>query len=299
MKSENIPRMNNIVQKERMERIERIWARLTKSTLSAIGLFMVVVVAFCAIMAPIVAPFPQDATGANHLDQVAESPSFSHPMGTDMNGRDIFSRVIFGSRISLSMGFVVIGIAVTTGVTLGLIAGYLGGKIGAIIMRTCDIFLAIPATLLALAVTAVLGPTLTNAMVAISFGWWPWYTRIVQGEVLSVKQMEFVEASEALGSGFYYIMTRELLPNVMAPVIVKATMDIGFVILVGASLGFLGLGAQPPTPDWGVMIAQGRSNLTTYWWIATFPGIAISFTVFGFNLLGDGLRDVFDVEEQL
>lgn len=284
---------------ERKRQLYRSWLKLTNSRISVLGLAMILTVVFCALFAPYLAPYPGDATGANHFAQAGEPPSVSHPMGTDMNGRDILSRIIFGAQISLTMGLLVLSIAVTVGTALGLIAGYVGGLLGTIIMRLVDIFLAVPATLLALAVTAAIGPTLTNAMLAISIAWWPWFTRLVQGEVQSVKQEEFVEASESLGAGRIHIMFKEILPNIMAPITVKATIDIGFVILVGASLGFLGLGAQPPTPDWGVMISQGRSNLTSRWWIATFPGLAISFTVLGFNLLGDGLRDVLDVEEQL
>jgi len=260
---------------------------------------MLLIVILCAVFAPELAPYPEDAAGANHFDRTGEPPSTEHYFGTDMNGRDIFSRILFGARSSLMMGTLVLSIAIPVGTSLGLVAGYMGGKTNAVIMRTVDMFLAVPATLLALAVTAIIGPTLTNAMLAISIAWWPWFARLVQGEVQSVKQESFVEASESLGASKFHVMFKEVLPNIMAPVTVKATIDMGFVILIGASLGFLGLGAQPPTPDWGVMIAQGRANLTTAWWIATFPGLAISFTVLGLNLIGDGLRDVLDVEEQL
>jgi len=284
---------------ERRERLYHAWVRLSSSKVSLLGFGMLLIVILCAVFAPELAPYPEDAAGANHFDRTGEPPSTEHYFGTDMNGRDIFSRILFGARSSLMMGTLVLSIAIPVGTSLGLVAGYMGGKTNAVIMRTVDMFLAVPATLLALAVTAIIGPTLTNAMLAISIAWWPWFARLVQGEVQSVKQESFVEASESLGASKFHVMFKEVLPNIMAPVTVKATIDMGFVILIGASLGFLGLGAQPPTPDWGVMIAQGRANLTTAWWIATFPGLAISFTVLGLNLIGDGLRDVLDVEEQL
>lgn len=282
--------------RERRERLERAWSRLTESKLSLVGFAMVATVVLSAIFAPVIAPYPQDAAGATHFDQQSQPPSLAHPMGTDTIGRDILTRVLYGSRISLLMGTVVLTIAIGIGVPLGLVAGYFGGPINAVIMRVTDIFLAVPPTLLALVVVAATKPSLWFAMVAIAFSWWPWYTRLVQGEVLSIKEDQFVEASESIGTSWPRVIFREILPNIISPLTVKATLDMGFVILVGAGLAFLGLGARPPTPSWGSMIAHGRSTVTQYWWIATFPGLAISFTVLGFNLVGDGLRDVFDVE---
>lgn len=282
--------------RERRERLLRAWKRLTGSTLSIVGLAMVLTVVLVAIFAPVIAPYPQDATGATHFDEQSEPPSLEHLMGTDSLGRDIFSRVLYGARISLLMGVVVLSIAIGVGVPLGLVAGYFGGKVNAVIMRITDIFLSIPPILLALAVVAATESSLWYAMIAIAFAWWPWYTRLIQGEVLTIKEEQFIEASQSVGSGWVHITFKEILPNVISPLTVKATLDMGFVILVGAGLAFLGLGAQPPTPAWGKMIANGRAYVTQYWWIATFPGLAISFTVLGFNLLGDGLRDVFDVE---
>lgn len=287
---------DSVAQQERRERIERAWHRLSSSTLSLVGFAMVLTVVVCAILAPVIAPYPQDAGEATHFDQQSQPPSLAHPMGTDTIGRDILTRVLYGSRISLLMGAIVLAIAIGVGVPLGLIAGYFGGWVNTLIMRVTDIFLAVPPTLLALAVVAATQPTLWYAVVAIAFSWWPWYTRLVQGEVLSVKEDEFIEASQSIGSGWVRVVFREILPNIISPLTVKMTLDMGFVILVGAGLAFLGLGARPPTPTWGSMIAHGRDTVTQYWWIATFPGLAISFTVFGFNLLGDGLRDVFDVE---
>lgn len=288
--------ISGVFHDQRRERYRRLWGRFTSNSMSILGLAIVMFVIFVAIFAPYLAPYPEDAGTAIDYTQSFEPPSAEHPMGTDADGRDILSRVIFGARISIMLGVVVIGLAAGIGVPLGLIAGYFGGPVNAVIMRTTDVFLSIPPILLAMAVAAVLGPSLQNAMLALAFGWWAWYARLVQGEVLSVKEEEFVEASEALGSGWIRVTFKEIFPNIFAPVTVKATLDLGFVILAGAALAFLGLGAQPPTPDWGAMIAQGRDYLISAWWIATLPGLAVSFTVLGFNMLGDGLRDVFDVD---
>lgn len=275
---------------------KRAWYKLKKSKLSLVGLFIVVGVIFMAIFAPWIVPYPEDAMGGTiAFDKMNQPPSFEHFFGTDEIGRDIFSRVVYGARISLMLGVLVLVIAIGIGVPLGLIAGIWGGKVGALIMRITDIFLAIPSLVLALAVAAILEPTMINIMIAISFGWWPWFTRLVYGEVLSLKDEQFVLAAEGLGASKWRIAFMEVLPNCTSTIIVKATLDMGFVILTGASLGFLGLGAQPPTPEWGTMIAEGRVYLPEMWWQATFPGFAILVTVLGFNLLGDGLRDVFDV----
>jgi len=281
---------------QRIQQLKRAGQSFAQNKLSIIGLLMILTLMFAAIFAPVLAPYPSHAEAGVYFDQAHEPPSLEHPMGTDTSGRDIFSRILFGARISLLMGVVVLSIAISIGVTLGLVAGYLGGTVNAVIMRVTDIFLAIPPTLLAMAVVAATGASLFNVMVAIAFSWWSWYTRLVQGEVLSIKEDEFIESSRALGSGWIRTTFKEILPNVMSPITVKATLDMGFVILVGAGLSFLGLGAQPPTPTWGAMIAQGRNYVTSYWWIAVFPGLAISFAVLGFNFIGDGLRDVFDVD---
>jgi len=282
--------------KERLRNLERNRRRLFGNTLSVVGFLMILTVVLVAILAPIIAPYPEHAGNITEFGQTLQPPSLDHPMGTDAVGRDVLTRVIYGARLSLLMGIVVLTIAIGIGVPLGLIAGYMGGRVNSVIMRTTDIFLAIPPVLLALAVAAALSSNLWTAMVAIAFGWWTWYARLVQGEVLSVKENEFVEASESLGAGWFRVAFREILPNIIAPITVKATLDMGAVILVGAALSFLGLGAQPPTPTWGGMIAIGRDYVLNQWWMATFPGLAISFTVLGFNLFGDGLRDMFDVE---
>lgn len=280
----------------RWERFRRGWSRFTDSYTSVAGAIIVLSVVFAAVFAPQLAPYPGD-TSEIHFDRQAAPPSLEHPMGTDTLGRDIFSRVLFGTRISLILIVTVLSIAIGVGAPLGMLAGYLGGWPRTLIMRVTDVFLSVPPLVLALAVTAATGPSLMNAMIAISFAWWPWYARLLQGETLSLKEEEFVAASESFGAGWFRVTFREILPNVVSPVTVKATLDMGTVILIGASIAFLGLGVEPPEPSWGAMIAQGRDYVTTYWWMATFPGLAISYTVLGFNLLGDGLRDVLDVEE--
>jgi len=277
------------------EDIRRTLRRLRKSFLSILGLFLVLGLIFMAVFADHLAPYPEDTAGV-HFDRSFAAPSTEHPFGCDEVGRDVLSRVIFGARISLVMGTAVLAIAIGVGVPLGLIAGYAGGMAGIVIMRVTDIFLSIPPLVLAMAVSAILPPTIQNSIIAISFGWWPWYTRLVQGMVLSLKEDLYVEAGRSFGAGTFYMVFKEILPNLVAILIVKATLDMGYAILVGAELGFLGLGVSPPTPEWGIMASEGRSLLPEKWWVTTFSGLAIFTTVMAFNLLGDGLRDAFDVE---
>lgn len=274
----------------------KMWFRFRQSMMSLVGLGIVAAVILAAVLAPALAPFPRHAGVFVDFDRTLTAPSPRNWLGTDDAGRDIFSRILFGARISVTLGLLVLAIAVAVGVPLGVIAGYWGGRPGDLIMRVTDVFLAVPPIALALAVTAALRPTLTTAMIAIAFAWWPWYTRLVYGQVLSLKEQQFVEASRGLGAGPWRIAFREILPNAWSPIIVKVTLDMGFVILTASGLSFLGFGAQAPTPEWGTMIAEGRAYLPGAWWAATFPGLAIFVTVLGFNLLGDGLRDVFDVE---
>ncbi len=274
----------------------KMWARFRQSTLSLVGAGIVGAIIVAAVLAPVLAPYPRHAGVFVDFDRALKAPSAHNWLGTDDAGRDILSRLLFGARLSIALGLAVLTIAVAVGVPLGLIAGYWGGRLGDVIMRVTDVFLAVPPIALALAVTAALRPTLTNAMIAIAFAWWPWYTRLVYGQVLSLKEQQFVEASRGLGASPWRIAFREILPNAWSPIIVKVTLDMGFVILTASGLSFLGLGAQPPTPEWGTMIAEGRDYLPGVWWMATFPGLAIFVAVLGFNLLGDGLRDVYDVE---
>jgi len=276
----------------------KIFKRLFHNKLTIVGLAIVIAVVVSAIFAPVLAPYPKDALGAVHFKQVNQPPGIGFLFGTDEIGCDILSRVIYGARYSLMMGVVVLTIAVVIGVPLGLIAGYIGGWADKIIMRVTDVFLAVPSIILAMAVSAILQPNLMNSMLAISFGWWPWFTRLVQAETLKVKNEQFIISSEGIGASKGRIMFREILPNCLPTIIVKISTDVGFVILTGASLGFLGLGALPPTPEWGTMIASGRTFMPTVWWSSVFPGLAIMLTVLGFSFLGDGIRDALDVQVQ-
>ncbi len=275
--------------------LQLFWYRFKRNPLSIVGLLIVLFIFSIAILAPFITPYPEDVGKATHFERKFLPPSSEFWFGTDSAGRDVFTRTIFGSRSALTIAFIVLAIAIGIGVPLGLVAGYVGGKTNMIIMRITDIFMAIPSIALAMAVLAVLGPGLENGIIAVSFVWWPWYTRVIRGEVLSIRELQFVEASKALGASKIRTAFKEILPNVLTPLLVKATLDIGFAIIVGTTLGFLGLGAQEPTADWGTMIGKGRSYMPYSWWLSAFPGLFAFITVLGFNLLGDGLRDIFDV----
>lgn len=256
-----------------------------------IGGAIVVALVAVALLGGAVAPFdPLRIVTVNKL----LPPSPAHPFGTDDLGRDLLSRVIAGARISLLVGVLVLTIAMTIGVGLGLVAGYWGGWTDEVIMRTTDIFLSFPRLVLAIAIAATLGPGLYHAMVAVALSWWPWYTRLVRGQLLSLREQEFVLAVVSLGAERFRILLRHLLPNVATIVAIQASIDFGYAILATAGLSFIGLGASPPTPEWGSMIAQARSYMIDAWWYPTFPGLAVFLAVLGFNLLGDAIRDAFD-----
>ncbi len=259
-----------------------------------VGLCMLLVVILFAFIAPMVAPYPEDAAGATHVLERFQPPSAAHFFGTDKIGRDIFSRVLMGTGLALQVGIVIISLAATIGVTLGAVAGYFGRWIDDLIMRITDIFLAVPALVLAIAITAALGKGITNVMIGISLVWWPGFARLTRSLVLSLKEEAFVEAANGIGASHARILFRHILPNAVSPIIVKMSTDFGFAVLTAAALGFIGLGAQPPTPEWGAMINDGRAYFPSEWWVATFPGLAIFVVVFSWNLLGDGLRDVLD-----
>jgi peptide/nickel transport system permease protein len=256
----------------------------------ALGLLLVLV----ALFAPLIAPHPADAGSATHPLESFLAPSLHHLFGTDPVGRDLFSRVLYGTRISLTVAAVVIGISVVVGVPLGVAAGALGGVVDTILMRITDIFLAFPALLLALAFASVLTPSVTNATIAISLTWWPWYARLARGQATSVAGRPFIASCRALGLSPARTLLRHVLPNSLTPILVQASADVGGVILTAAALSFLGVGAQDPTPEWGLLVNEGQAYFTTQWWLVTFPGAAILLTALVFNLLGDGLRDVLD-----
>lgn len=262
--------------------------RLVRNPLSAVGLAVTVLFVLVAIAAPLIAPHdPDQFDAANRfLD-----PSSSHWFGTDEAGRDIFSRVVYGARWSLVAAAGILAIAVAAGTLVGLIAGYVGGWIDEILMRITDMFLAFPALVLAMGAAAALGPSLRNAIIATGVVWWPWYARLVRGQVLQLKQEPFVAAARVAGASRRHILRRHLLRNCTTPIIVQASLDVGYAILTMASLSFVGLGAQPPTPEWGSMIAIGRDYFLDQWWYATFPGLAIFIAVMAVNLLGDGLQE--------
>ncbi len=267
------------------------WRRLRRNPAAMGGLAVVLVFALLAVFAPFAAP---DDPLAQDLDARLLPPSRAHLLGTDDLGRDLLSRIIYGGRVSLTVGFVSIGLALIIGALLGLLAGFYGRWADSVTMRTMDIMLAFPATLLAIFIVGVRGPGLNNAMLAIGVINIPIFARIVRGSVLRVRQEDFVEAARALGASRTRILGRHILPNTLAPIIVQTTLGVGSAVLEAAGLSFLGLGAQAPTAEWGAMLANTREFLRDAPWAATFPGIAILLTVVGFNLLGDGLRDALD-----
>ncbi len=271
---------------------------LSRSPLSVVGFSLVALFLTIALIGPLITTHPEDIRGTIHIDRKLSAPSAAHPFGTDEVGRDIYSQVIMGTRLSLQIGLIIIFVAMGIGIPLGMAAGYLGGWVGEVIMRVTDIFLSVPGLLLALAIVGALGPGIKNAMIALSLVWWPGYIRLVQGKTLSLREESFVEAARSLGASRFRLLFFHILPNCTSPILVKASMDMGMAILFAANLGFIGVGAQPPEPEWGAMISAGRNYLPDHWWLATFPGLAILITVLGFNLLGDGLRDVLDPQSR-
>lgn len=282
---------------KRLSNAYQNWYRFSRNPTAVIGALIVLSVILAAIFAPYITPFPKDVGSVVNFKARHLPPSFEHWFGTDNVGRDLFTRTIFGFRISLLLAVVVLGTAIPIGTTLGLVAGYFGGWVEIVIMRLTDVALAIPPLVMALAVTAVLSPDLINSMLAIAALWWTWHTRLIYSITRQLRSQEFVEAAETLGASKLHILFREILPNCVSALAVKTSLDAGFVILVGASLSFLGLGIRPPTPDLGTMVAQGAAFLPDYWWESVLPGCAILYAALGFNLLGDGLRDLFAVED--
>lgn len=267
------------------------WRQFKRNKTALIGLCILVLLVLAAIAAPYISPYdPYKGDMPNSL----KPPSSQHILGTDELGRDILSRILYGARISLQVGFMAVAFALTAGVLFGATAGYYGGKIDTVIMRIMDIMLAFPSILLAIAFMAVLGRGVNNAIIAISIVSIPEYARIVRGSVLSVKENEYIQAARAIGCNDGRIIFRHVLPNIISPIIVRATLGVSSAILETAALGFLGLGVQPPFAEWGAMLGSGRSYFYNAPHIVTFPGVAITLTVLAFNLLGDGLRDVLD-----
>lgn len=264
-----------------------------RNRLAVAGLGVIVVLYLVALLTPYLAPYDPTLQG-DLLEERLLAPSAAHPLGTDRFARDVLSRLLFGARISLSIGFIAVGISVTLGTLLGAVAGYVGGKVDTVIMRFVDMVLSFPRLVLLITIIAVFEPSIFLIVIVLGLTQWPGTTRIVRGEVLSLRERDFVHAARALGLSRTRIVLRHLIPNALAPVIVAATLGIGNTIVLEAGLSFLGMGVQPPTPSWGTMVATGRNNLVDAWWISTFSGLAIVVTVLAFNLVGDGLRDALD-----
>lgn len=277
--------------------MKRTASILLSNPLSIVGILLVGVVVVSALFAEFLAPFPEHVGAVVDFTNFNKAPDAMNWFGTDLVGRDLFSRILFAYRTSLILGVVVLVIAVPIGVTLGLVAGYIGGWTEYVLMRITDVFLSIPPLVLAMSIMGVLEPSLTNGMLAVTAMWWPWYTRLVYNITRSEREEGYVLAAEVLGASKLHIIFREILPNALPAVITKMTLDLGFVILIASSLSFLGLGVQPPTPDLGSMVAEGGSYLPDSWWLTVFPGLAILVAVFGFNLLGDALRNILGADQ--
>ncbi|MGN6306304.1 MAG: D,D-dipeptide ABC transporter permease [Mesorhizobium sp.] len=268
-----------------------LWYQLRRSPLTMVGLGIIVIVLFIMVAAPWIAPYNPDKLDLLHR---LAAPSLAHFFGTDEVGRDIFSRVLWGARTSVTVGLAIVAISMGFGTVIGAFSGLVGGRIDTLIMRFMDVVLSFPSFVMAMALAAALGPNLINAMLAIAVVRIPFYVRLARGQALSLRSKPYVKAAMSFGAPRVQIMRRHIMPNAMAPIIVQATLDIGLAILTASALSFIGLGAQQPTAEWGAMVATGRDYLLDQWWYPTFPGLAILITAVGFNLLGDGLRDMFD-----
>ena len=279
-----------LVRKRRSPFVD-VLVRLSRSPLAMFGLAIICVLVFCAIFAEMISPYSPIKQDLMHM---FETPSAAHWLGTDEFGRDILSRLIYGARVSLQVGFIAVGIALVIGGMLGAVSGYYSGRLDNCIMRVMDVLLSIPQTLLAIAIVAALGPSLMNLMIAVGISAVPTYARIVRGSVLSIRSMEFIEAARAAGSSDLRIILKHIIPNSMAPIIVQSTLGVASAILNAAGLSFIGLGIQPPNPEWGAMLSGGRQYIRDFPHMTLYPGLAIMLTILALNFLGDGLRDALD-----
>jgi peptide/nickel transport system permease protein len=268
-----------------------MWGALKGNPLSLTGLIIIIALVITGIAAPYVSPY--DPLSTEPLKKLGGLSS-SHPLGTDQLGRDILSRLLYGARISLRIAIIVAVLAGSTGTLIGILCGYFGGAVDNLLMRFTDICMAFPQLILAMAISAALGPSLQNVVIAISLTEWTFFARLARSRAIAVREEDYVEAARALGANRPRILFLHVFPGCLSPVIIQLTLEMGAIIRTAASLGFLGLGAQPPTPEWGVMVTAGRNYLPGQWWVSTFPGLAIFITVLGFNLLGDGIRDILD-----
>lgn len=281
-----------------MEALKRAWYRFSDSKLSIIGLIIVLLFLFMAIFGEMLAPYPEHGGAYYDFNQVNKSPCKEFPLGTDFIGRDILSRLMISIRNTLLMAILILSIATPVGFLVGVIAGYYRDTLlDTLLMRITDIFLSIPPLVLALAIAAVLKPTLTNSMLAITVMWWPWYARLVYGVASSLKTENYIVYAQLTGANIFHIIFKEILPNCISPVLTKMTLDIGYVIVMGATLSFAGMGEQPPAPALGNMIADGIKYMPEQWWLAIFPALTITVIVLGFNLFGDGISNLFSTEE--
>lgn len=271
--------------------VGEVWRAVRRNPLSLAGLALILALVATAVLAPHVAPY--DPLETRPRDRL-KPPSSAHLLGTDQLGRDILSRVLYGAQISLRIAGLVALIAGLSGTVVGLVCGYFGGLLDDVLMRITDVFMAFPQLILAMAISAALGPSLENAIIAISLTEWTVFARLARSRALAIREETYVEAARALGAGRSRILFRHILPLSLSPLVVQVSLEMGGIIRTAASLGFLGLGAQPPTPEWGVMVTAGRNYLPGQWWVSTFPGLAIFLAVLGFNLLGDGIRDILD-----
>lgn len=279
---------------ERTRTFRHVLSVIVRDPLALISTIIIIVFVLVAVFARQIAPYPLEGAGKTNAPNALLAPSPEYPLGTDKLGRDVLSRIIVGARAALIVPMGVVLFAVLIGIPLGALAGYKGGWVDEVIMRITDLFLAFPSLLLAMAITSALGRGLDKAAIALVISWWPWYTRIARGVAVSLRERYFVEAAQAVGVSDAVIILRHILPNTISPILVQATVDLGTVILAMGGLAFLGLGTQPPSPDWGLMVSEGRELILNQWWVATYPGIAIFVVVLAFNLLGDTLRDIFD-----
>ncbi|MCD1147392.1 ABC transporter permease [Peptoniphilus sp. KCTC 25270] len=287
--------MNQITERKKSSRLGDFWKQFKKNKMAVFGSVVILLFVIVAIFASVIAPY---APEAQDLMNRFQSPSSEHFFGTDNFGRDVFSNVIYGARISLFIGLFATAISVFFGTIIGAVAGYFGGRVDNFIMRIVDIFLSIPSLVLAIAISAALGTGMFNLVLAVSLAGVTSYARIVRGSVLSVKEQEYIEAARIGGAKDLRLIFRHILPNCLGPIIVQATLGVGTAILSAASLSFIGLGVQPPTPEWGGMLASGRPYIRDYSHMTLFPGLAIALTIFCLNLLGDGLRDAFDPKQR-
>lgn len=287
-----------VIKRDRLMGLKRAWYKFSLNKTSVLGLGIIIFVAILAIFQPWIAPFPDHSGAFVDFANANRPPGGEYLLGTDGVGRDILSRIMYGYRGAFTLGLGCLSIVVPVGIVLGLTAGYYKGKwISTVIMRTTDIFLSIPPLVMALCVCAILRPTLFNSLLAVSVSWWTWYCRLVYGMATSVRNEMYIKSAEIIGASKFHILFKEILPNCFGSVFTKMTLDMGWIILTGASLGFVGMGEQPPTPALGTMVADGAKYIPAQWWISIFPALAIMVIVLGFNLLGDGIKDMLSSEE--